>query len=433
MENDMESSLSVGMVLKSRYELIAALGRGGTSTVFRASDRIAGNTVALKVIREDTETGQKKTTSLSRHPLGIEYSLLSRLSHRQLPSVNDLFVEGGYVFLVMEFIEGQTLREMMDSHICTDFTTIFRIFYQVLGTLTFLNRQKILYRDLKPSNIIIVGKKLVKLVDFGAARSYGRFKKSDTIPLGTVGFASPEHYGYRQTDERSEVYTAGALLYYLITGCNPADTPFRLEEPTQYNNAISSRLADIISKATSLDRVQRFKNMRDLYLCLRDAAGELLGRDRLIFCPVCWEMLEVISIGQVEIDLCGSCGGLWCDSKELKQLEKTNSDQFEPVSRLRCSCEIDDGGRESRTLICPVCSAPLSAYRHRKAPEVWLDRCTEGCGTWLDGGELLQIMQDSLSVGPSANPAAQLLASLRAVKTVGTAQRIAALLRSFLK
>lgn len=177
MENDMEPPLSIGTVLKSRYEVTAPLGKGGISSVFRAVDRITCQTVAIKVIREDKETLRKKPLSLSRHPLGIEYSLLSRLSHRQLPSVSDLFVEGDYVCMVMEFIEGQTLSEMMDSLLCTDFTAIFRIFYQVLGTLSFLNRQKIIYRDLKPSNIIIVQQKIVKLVDFGAARRYSRFKK----------------------------------------------------------------------------------------------------------------------------------------------------------------------------------------------------------------------------------------------------------------
>ncbi|MGV8121720.1 MAG: protein kinase [Candidatus Xenobiia bacterium LiM19] len=433
MENDMEPLLSIGTVLKSRYEVTAPLGKGGISSVFRAVDSITGHPVAIKVIREDTEILKKKPLSLSRHPLGIEYSLLSRLSHRQLPSVSDLFIEGDYVCMVMEFIEGQTLGEMMESLLCTDFTAIFRIFYQVLGTLSFLNRQKIIYRDLKPSNILIVQQKIVKLVDFGAARRYSRFKKSDTVPLGTVGFASPEHYGYRQTDERSEVYTAGALLYYLTTGCNPADTPFRLQEPTLHNTAISSRLADIIKKATSLDREQRFSTMRELYLCLRDAAGELLGRERLLYCPVCWEMLETITLGKVDIDLCGSCGGLWCDSAELEQLEKMDPWQFESASRQRYSGETDDGGRESRTLVCPACSAPLSVCLHRKGSHVWLDRCALGCGTWLDGGELLQIVQDTLHGSPSVSPASQLLSYLKAIKTGVAAHRIMAMLRSFIK
>jgi len=429
----MEPPLSIGAVLKSRYELTEHLGKGGMSTVFRAVDRITGQICAVKVIREDSETLQKKPSSLFRHPLGIEYSILSRLSHRQLPSVYDLFVEGGNICLVMEFIEGQTLSRVMDSLSCTDFTAIFRIFYQVLGTLSFLNRKKIIYRDLKPSNIIIVKQKFVKLVDFGAARRYSRLKKSDTVPLGTVGFASPEHYGYRQTDERSEVYTAGALLYYLTTGCSPADTPFCLQEPALYNTSISSRLADIIRKATSLDRKQRFSSMRDLYLCLRDAAGELLGRERLLYCPVCWEALKTVTLGKVEIDLCGICGGLWCDSAELEQLEKLEARQFESVSMQTCNGETDDGGEESRALACPACSAPLSVCLYRKGSKIWLDRCSLGCGTWLDGGELLKIVQDALPGSSSVSPASQLLSGLQALKTGDIAQRIIDLIRSFVK
>jgi len=423
----MRSSIDIGNVVKSRYEIEALLGSGGMSSVFRATDSMMCRNVAIKAMKKDDELPHQKPAPLSKHPLGIEYTILSRIVHRNLPSVFEVFIEGDFVFLVMELIEGRTLGTVIEAGLCTDFVDIFRIFYQVLGTLSFLNRRKIIYRDLKPSNILVVQNRYVKLVDFGAARRYSRFKKSDTVPLGTIGFASPEHYGYGQTDERSEVYTAGALLYYLVTRCNPADRPFRLDEPVQLNASVSPRLSDIITKATSMDRKRRFRNMRQLYLPLRDAAGEILGRERLIYCPVCWDILEVISAGEVEIDLCRGCGGIWCDSSELRLLEGMDRESLEPVSLNRPACA-DDGGRVSRSLICPVCSAPLLVRFHGKRSGVWLDSCPLGCGTWLDGGELIQIARHfmpAISSEKRSKPASgiDLLAA-------GASQCITAILRS---
>lgn len=386
VRNPMEHiSFEPGTVLKSRFEILRPVQKGGMSAVYLA--REGTKEYILKIERAPAEKTRGELPLLKR-----EFSILSNLSYPHLPRVFEYFEDGPLQFLVEEYVEGATLKErMIKPEFRENISDICKIIFQVIGTLHFLNRKKIIYRDLKPAHIIIGKNNFVKLVDFGAARMHKKKKTADTIPLGTPGFASPEHFGYCQTNERSEVFTVGALLYNLLTGLNPADSPFLFKDPRTVNPLISEEISTIISKATRMRPEERFRNVRALLACLQKEAGALLKRKRLLFCPLCQEELETLYIGDVEIDGCPHCAGIWCDAKELEKIEKIKSDTLsEDMNRYWQAqlCESCAPSSSERVLCCPVCGLLMSTGRHRGRSGALLDRCTGGCGKWLDGGEI---------------------------------------------
>lgn len=380
-------SLRPGMVLNSKYKIIKLLQKGGMGAVYLACDKKEKLVIKMKICR------QKEDYSL----LKWEFFLLSRLTYPHLPRVFDYFEENACSFLVEEFVEGIPLREkMQDRKYCENFLGISKIVCQIMGTLYYLNRRRIIYRDLKPAHIIISRDGFVRLVDFGAARIYKKKKTVDTIPLGTIGFASPEHYGYRQTDERSEVFTIGALLYSLLTGTNPADKPFIFHDPCASNPMVSGDISRIIHKATQMKPEDRYKNVKELRLNFQRAAGAVFQKKRLIFCPLCWTEMEIIRIDDLEIDVCSRCSGIWCDAMELEKIQKINHTQLSKYMDAYWKPALPDSEVSyplKRLLCCPVCGLLMNTYSHGRGSGILLDRCKGGCGKWLDGGEMRLISE----------------------------------------
>jgi serine/threonine protein kinase len=389
----MSEILSAGTIINSAYQILRLLGRGSESEIYLARDLLNSRDVVLKIVSLhgiDRSADKVKTSLLKR-----EFTILRKLSYPLLPRVYDYIETPSRSIIVEEYIEGKTLKEGIEDNEHTDISGIFRIIYQVMGALHYLNRRKIIYRDLKPANIIITSRRMARLVDFDAARVYRKGKKIDTIPLGSLGFASPEHYGYGQTDERSEVFSAGALLYYLLTRRNPADNPLIFENPRELNPALSEELSNLIIKATRLEPAERHRTIKEFMVDLQKAAGALLSKERLLFCPQDIEEMEVISVGDILIDLCPHCAGLWCDATELEKIEALASHEisvstsayWEPPSRPR---DLPASGQEH--ICCPLCGSVLQPCIHRTEPGAQVNRCPDGCGHWLDGGVMKLIM-----------------------------------------
>ncbi|MET3941334.1 serine/threonine protein kinase [Paenibacillus sp. PvP094] len=207
--------LEHGSLLGGRYRIESVLGTGGMSHVYKAEDmKLPGKTWAIK---------ESVATVPYESSMETEAALLTSLRHPRLPLIVDFFVpdEEGYTYLVMEYIEGQTLSDyhkQCRGKIPLEHMTDFVL--QLLDVLSYLHglNPAVIYRDLKPSNIMITPDHEVRLIDFGIARSFKAQHIEDTVKLGTAGFAAPEQYGTGQTDARSDLYGLGALLLYLMTG-----------------------------------------------------------------------------------------------------------------------------------------------------------------------------------------------------------------------
>jgi serine/threonine-protein kinase len=201
-----------------------------------------------------------------------EAQMLAKLSHPNLPAVSDYFSEGGKQYLVMEFVDGDTLEDrlartsgFLDEAQVVDWAT------QICDVLSYLHSQQppVIFRDLKPSNIMVDRSGRVKLIDFGIARLFKPGKSGDTQVMGTPGYAAPEQYGKAQTDPRSDVYSLGVTLHRLLTKYDPADTPFNLPQTRSLNPKVSSGMAALIERATRTDATARYQSAREMQQALK--------------------------------------------------------------------------------------------------------------------------------------------------------------------
>lgn len=262
-----------GTTLQGRYRLIRALGSGGFSTVYLAEDlRLAGRLVAVKENQDTSPAAMRAFTQ--------EAELLARLQHPNLPRVTDHFTEAsGYQYLVMDYVAGENLDDLVKRQGRLDETTALVILREVMGAVAHLHQQQppIIHRDIKPSNMIrrqLDGR--IILVDFGIAKQQvaggGTLTAARAV---TPGFAPPEQY-YGRTDARSDVYSLGATLYYLLTGVVPPEAPARssgyesLTPPRRVDARISAGVEAAVLCAMDLDAARRFSAVEPL-------AGALLG------------------------------------------------------------------------------------------------------------------------------------------------------------
>ncbi|MEK3736722.1 MULTISPECIES: serine/threonine-protein kinase [Paenibacillus] len=209
------SKLGVGQIMDARYRIIDQIGTGGMSIVYLAEDlRLKGKRWAVK----------ESVSSATLHSdIEAEAEMLMGLDHPRLPRIVDYYLSDkeGYSYLVMDYIEGITLSQLMrDNPGPLPCEFILQIAKQLLEVLQYLHghHPPIVYRDLKPSNLMLTKQKELMLIDFGIARNFRKGIAEDTVKLGTVGFAAPEQYGNGQSQPVSDLYGLGALLLYMATG-----------------------------------------------------------------------------------------------------------------------------------------------------------------------------------------------------------------------
>ncbi|WP_322820749.1 protein kinase domain-containing protein [Chloroflexus sp.] len=251
-------------VLQGRYELRRRLGAGGMGSVYLATDRRLST--AQWAVKEMSDTAI--TSPLERQQAQAafqqEAELLARLSHPSLPRVTDHFEENGRHYLVMEFVPGENLRDYVNRlGLPRPLHEVLRWTAQICEVLAYLHTQQppIIFRDLKPTNIMITPEGTIKLVDFGIARLFKPDKERDTQTFGTPGYSAPEQYGRGQTDARSDIYSLGVLIHHLLTGHDPSTTPFRLPPITQLNPSVPAYIAAAITRATDNDPSRRFASV----------------------------------------------------------------------------------------------------------------------------------------------------------------------------
>lgn len=206
--------LEAGDILAGRYRILRVVGQGGMGTVYLAEDlKLPGKQWAVK----ETVNPQQDYQAFVD-----EAEMLVKLSHAQLPGIVDYFPpdQDGFSYLVMDYIEGRTLQERFQENRTLATDTAVRYALQICDLFQYLHSIKpepIIYRDLKPGNIMVDEQDKVTLIDFGIARSFKEGKDTDTVQIGTIGFAAPEQFEQRQTDHRTDLYALGALLFYLLS------------------------------------------------------------------------------------------------------------------------------------------------------------------------------------------------------------------------
>lgn len=259
----------------AEYRIISLIGRGGMGAVYRAL-RLADSTIwALKEMRpaEDLPTAELEE---NRRLFLQEAELLSKLSHPGLPVVAELFEYQGRPVMIMEFVAGQTLEHRIrDTNAPLLEQQVVGYGIQLARILHYLHTRTppIIYRDLKPSNVMLTPEGVLKLIDFGVARTYKVRKAKDTIAMGSAGYAPPEQYGKGQTDARSDVYALGATLLHLLTNLPPIplQTPAR-GSIRKLNPSVDARTEETIIKAMNLEPSKRFSSALEfeqaLHRCL---------------------------------------------------------------------------------------------------------------------------------------------------------------------
>ncbi|MBU0702819.1 MAG: protein kinase [Chloroflexi bacterium] len=258
-------------ILAGRYVILEKIAQGGMGAVYKAQDkRLQDKIVAVKEMSESIIARPERKRVLESFQREAE--LLARLAHPNLVRVSDRFQEGERHYMVMEFIEGQTLEEMLKgrSDPCPE-EQVLDWAGQLCNVLFYLHSQepKIIYRDIKPANVMLLdGSNQVKLIDFGIARFFKMGKQKDTVEFGTDGYAPPEQYGKAQTDERSDVYALGAMLHQLLTLREPITRPFHFPTVRSLNPKVSRQVDVAIAEAVDADQDKRHQSMEEMQSAL---------------------------------------------------------------------------------------------------------------------------------------------------------------------
>lgn len=250
--------------LHGRYVVLKTVGHGGMAAVYRALDTRTNRHVAIKEMSQDGLSPEEEAEALDA--FRAEADILQRLRHPNLPRVWERFSDGARHYLVMEFVEGETLEQRQQAAGgALPEAEVLRWAAQLCSVLSYLHAQRppIIFRDLKPANVMLTPTDEIKLIDFGIARVFRPGRLRDTQVLGTPGFAPPEQYGKTQTDPRADLYALGVTLYQLLTGYDPGSTPFSLPPAHTRNPALSPHVQAAIERATKLDRDVRYPTVAD--------------------------------------------------------------------------------------------------------------------------------------------------------------------------
>jgi serine/threonine protein kinase len=278
--------LQPGTILRDRYRIVAPVGQGGMGAVYRAEDvRLEGRLCAIKEVQPDFAADDVSLRQ-AQEQFHREASVLARLDHPNLPKVSDYFTENDREYLVMDFVAGRDLRDLLNEAAAEgrmlDERLVLKWAAQLCDALEYLHSQEppVLHRDIKPSNIKLTPGGLIKLVDFGLVKLMAP-DDSRTITVlqgrGTVAYTPLEQYGgdTGHTDVRSDIYSLGATLYQLLAQRPPLDAkrrflhPQTFQPPSDFNPRISSRVERAVLAAIAMHPDNRPKSVaafRDMLL-----------------------------------------------------------------------------------------------------------------------------------------------------------------------
>lgn len=242
----------------NKYKIERVLGKGGMGTVYLARNVKLGTLWAIKQVNKNVG----ENVDLLAEP-----NMLKKLNHPSLPRIFDIIEDEESIYIIEDYIEGDSLDKVIKDAGRFPEKTVVDWAKQLCEVLIYLHTQKpnpIIYRDMKPANIIVNSEGKVKLIDFGISREYKKGSDSDTTYIGTRGYAAPEQYGTSQTDARTDIYSLGVTLYHLITGKSPNEPPYEIKPVRQLDKKLSRGIEYIINKCTALDPQRRYQSVKQL-------------------------------------------------------------------------------------------------------------------------------------------------------------------------
>ncbi len=276
-----------GRLIGNRYEILEKIGNGGMATVYKAQDKVLRRYVAVKVLREEFTTDEEFIRRFN-----TEAQSAASLAHQNIVSIFDVGMEDNIYYIVMELIQGKTLKQIIDEDGVLPWKWSLNIAIQIASALEVAHKNNIVHRDIKPHNIIITEDGIAKVTDFGIAKAVS----NSTITafgttIGSVHYFSPEHARGGYTDAKSDLYSLGVVMYEMLTGRVPfdADTPVSIAlkhmqekpvEPIKLNPAIPYSVNKIIMKAMEKDLNLRYQSatemLKDLNMALKDPDGDFV-------------------------------------------------------------------------------------------------------------------------------------------------------------
>lgn len=256
--------LEIGSLVDGKYKILSEIGHGGMSVVYMAINEKANKTWAVKEVRKDG----RMDFNIVRQGLMAEIDTLKRLKHPYLPSIVDVIEDDETFIIVMDYVEGRSLDKILEEHGVQQESVVVEWAKQLCDVLGYLHSRTpaIIYRDMKPANVMLKPDGAVTLIDFGTAKNY-EINYGETTGIGTIGYAAPEQYigsGLGRTDARTDIYCLGMTLYHLLTGQDPcrnliSDTSIRAVNP-----ALSRGLDSIIRKCTAHQPEDRYQSCEEL-------------------------------------------------------------------------------------------------------------------------------------------------------------------------
>ena len=270
--------LSKGQKINDRYEIVKSIGEGGMANVYLANDTILDRKVAIKVLRGDLSNDEKFIRRFKREALSV-----SNLSHPNIVEVYDVGEEDGNYYIVMEYIEGKTLKQLLQKRGALTLNEVIDIMTQLTDGLAHAHEAYIIHRDIKPQNIMIEDNGLVKITDFGIAMALNSTQLTQTNSvMGSVHYLPPEQANGKGSTVKSDIYSLGILMYELLTGSVPfkGDTAVeialkhmkeKIPSIRKQNPTIPQSVENIVLKATAKNPKNRYDNVRDMYKDLQTA------------------------------------------------------------------------------------------------------------------------------------------------------------------
>lgn len=347
--------LQIGSLVDNKYKILNEIGRGGMSVVYLAINERANKTWAIKEVRKDGVCDFEAV----KQGLIAETDMLKKLHHPHMPSIVDVIDTDDSFIIVMDFIEGTSLQKVLKTSGAQPKDLVIKWGEQLCDVLGYLHSRTpaIIYRDMKPSNVMLKPDGNITLIDFGTAREFkNRAMVEDTTCLGTRGYAAPEQFGGRgQTDARTDIYCLGATMYHLLTGHNPAEPPYEIKSLGYWDPAYEgSGMEMIISKCCQQDPDARYQNCAELLYDLQHeqewgAAEQIIRRKK-------WNAF-LASVALTLVGVVGMIGfGLAKESQVkvtydyyLQQTESlTSKEDFNDfVSLVKDAIEVDPGRYEA--------------------------------------------------------------------------------------
>lgn len=262
----------LGTVLDGKYEILKKIGQGGMSVVYLAMDKRLNKQWAVKEISKqgEDENGTYVQT------LRTETNLMKRLDHPAVPRIVDIIENEQVIYVVMDYIEGESLDKILTEFGPQPQEVVIDWAKQLADALNYLHLQNppIIYRDMKPANVMLKPEGTVKLIDFGIAREYKGTNQADTAILGTPGYAPPEQYGKRETDARSDIYSLGMTMHNLLTGQNPTSADYEYFPVRHWNADLHEGIERVIERCVRPDPEDRFQNCGELLYALENYEQE---------------------------------------------------------------------------------------------------------------------------------------------------------------